>query len=150
MAATISWYNHALSKLVGLGVTPQASNFYVELLDSNASFDATDTTKDQVDNSGAYEVDGSGWTTGGENLSSVAISVYDTDKAAMDFADVSVTVTGSTLGPASAALIWLQESGGATESPIWYINFGGPVSKAVGEDFTITPNAIGICTFRVV
>lgn len=145
MADTYHEYNHTKSKLLGLGVTPQASNFYLELLSSSASFDATHTTKAAVDNSGSYEVYGNGWTQGGENLASVAVSIVETSKAMLDAADVDVEATGGAIGPASFALVWLDEGGaGTTKTPLWLYEFDDPITAAQGDFFLHRWSASGI------
>jgi hypothetical protein len=148
MAVTISHYNHTRAKLLDLGVGPEAANFYVELLDGDASFDATDTTKTAVDNAGGYEVHGNGWTEGGENAANVAVTVTATDEAMLDFDDIAVTATGGSIGPAEAALVWLDEGGaGTTKSPLWYVDFGEALTSSVGIDFEFNLAATGI--FRI-
>lgn len=149
MAVTVSTYNHTATKLLQLGVDPQAANFFLELLDSNATFVATHTTKSAVDNTGAYEVYGNGWTQGGENLTSVAVSTVTTNDAMLDAADVQITATGGSIGPADAALVYVDEDGGGTYTPLWFISFGESKTATVGNVFPVLWSASGIAQVTV-
>lgn len=143
MAVTISRYNHTAAKLMGGDV--DLDNLNLMLLNDSASFTASNTTLAQVSNSGTYEVDGSGWTEGGETLASVAVTTVDTDGAMLDAADVSVTATGGAIGPAYKAVIYDDTDG--DDAPLWFIDFDGAQTAGEGTDFKITINASGI--FRV-
>ena len=140
MAVTISRYNHTLKKLLNKEVT--LTTLKVMLLSSSASFTASHTALTSVNNSGAYQVSGNGWTAGGITLASVAVTVVNTNGAMLDAADVSVTASGGTIGPASAAVIY--DDTDASDAPLFYIDFGGAESAGVGTDFKITFNANGI------
>jgi hypothetical protein len=145
MAVTTTPYNHTRAKLLDLGMVAQAAYFYVELLDATATFVATATTKTAVDNAGAKEVYGGGWTQGGENLENVAVSVVDTNGAMLDCDDVSVIATGGPIGPAEAALVWLDEGGaGTTKTPLWFIDFGGTQAATETEPFEINISSNGL------
>ena len=149
MAVTVSTYNHTAAKLLGLGVTPQAANFYLELLDGDASFVASHTTKSAVDNAGGNEVSGNGWDEGGENMASVAVTTVTTNDAMLDAADVQITATGGSIGPADAALVYVNESNGGTLTPLWYIDFGESKTATVGNVFPVIWNASGIAQVTV-
>lgn len=150
MAVTISTYNHTARKLLALSITNEAANFYCELLNSSASFSATHTTKAQVDNSGAYEVSGNGWPAGGQPLASVAVTTVTTNDAMIDAADISVTATGGAIGPASAALIYVNEgNAGTTLTPLWFVNFGESKTAPVGTVFPVVINASGLAQITV-
>jgi hypothetical protein len=142
MAVTISRYNQTAKLLLNKEIT--LTTLKVMLLDSNASFTAADTTLATVSNSAAYEVDGNGWTTGGETLASVAVTTVSTDGAMLDAADVTVTATGGSIGPADAAVIYDDSMTSPADAVLWYIDFGGSETAGVGTDFKITFNASGI------
>jgi len=151
MADTISTYNHTSKKLLQLSMVDEAANFYVELLDATATFVATETTKTAVDNAGAKEVYDNGWTQGGENLTNVAVTTVNTDDAMIDADNIVVTATGGSIGPASAALIYVNEgAGGVTYSPLWYVTFDAAKTATVGNDFSFTINASGLARVAVV
>lgn len=136
MAVTIHEYNHTKFKLLDLGVTPQAENFYFELLDSNALFDVTNTTKTAVDGAGLYEVYGNGWPQGGVNLANLSVAVVEVSKVVVDADDITVEATTGAIGPASCGLVYLDEYGAATAmTPIWLYEFDSPVTANIGEYF---------------
>ncbi len=145
MAVTISRYNHTAKLLLNKEIT--LTTLKVMLLSSSASFLATHTALTQVNNSGAYQVSGNGWTAGGITLSSVAVTTVNTNGAMLDAADISITASGGAIGPASAAVIYDDTMTSPADAPLWYIDFGGAESAGLGTDFKITLNASGL--FRV-
>lgn len=96
MAVTIRGYNHNAARFMS-GANAVGDTYKVVLLSSSASFVATHTTLAQVTNSGAYEVSGNGWLSGGETLANVAVTTVNTDDAKWDADDLSVLITGGTL-----------------------------------------------------
>lgn len=139
MAVTISRYNHTTKKLVNKEV--DYTSLKAMLLNSGASFTATNTTMTQVTNSGAHEVSGNGWAVGGQPLQSVAVTVVDTNGAMIDADDISVEATGGAIGPATALVIY---DDGATKTPLWYVDFDGSQTAGEGTPFKITLSASGI------
>lgn len=142
MAITISRYNHTAKKIANKEVT--YTTLKVMLLDDGASFTAANTQLTQVTNAGAYEVDGNGWTTGGETLENVAVTVHDTNGAKIDADDVDVEADGGSIGPAYAAVIY--DDTDADDAPLWYIDFDGPQTAGEGTPFKIQFAADGIYT----
>lgn len=140
MAVTISRYNHTSKKLMNKEV--DLSTLKVMLLNSSASFTATNTTLNQVNNSGAYQVSGNGWTSGGVTLSNVAVTVVDTNGAMLDADDVDVEATGGAIGPAYALVIY--DDTDSNDAPLWFIDFDGAQTAGEGTSFKITFNANGI------
>lgn len=138
MAVTTSPYNHTLKLFLNQEVDVDALK--VMLLDGTAAFDATHTSVNQVSNTGAYEVDGNGWDTGGEALASEAVTVVSTSGAMLDAADLEVTATGGAIGPADAALI--LDATNAT--PLFFIDFGESKTADEGTPFKVTFNANGL------
>ena len=149
MAVTVSTYNHTATKLLNLGVDPQSANFFLELLNSSATLVATHTTKSAVDNTGGYEVYGNGWTQGGENLENVAVTTVTTNDAKLDADDVQITASGGSIGPADAALVYVDEDGGGTYTPLWFIDFGESKTATVGNVFPVIWSASGIAQVTV-
>lgn len=143
MAVTISRYNHTAKLCLNKEIT--YSTLKAMLLSADASFTATNTTLNQVSNSGAYQVSGNGWDSGGETLQSVAITVVDTDGAMLDCADLVITATGGDIGPAYRCVIY--DDTHASDAPLWFIDFDEAKTAGVGTDFRITFNASGL--FRV-
>ena len=146
MSVTVSVYNHTAAKLWDLSVAANAGNFYVALLTNSAVFDAAHTTKSQVDNVGAYEVYGNGWTQGGVALSGVSVST-SLDVSKLDAAGVSVTASGGSIGPAYNALLYIDENGaGTTKTPLLFIAFNEAKMASEGNSFNIAWDADGIYT----
>ena len=139
MAITVSVYNDTTRKIQA-GELIAADTYKFELLNNSATFDATNTTKTQVDNAGSYEVYGNGWTQGGMTLASVAISTVSTKNSKFSFAALSVTATGGAIGPAYKGVIL-----NTTDSTlVCFYDFGGVAQTAgVGTNFIITPDASG-------
>jgi len=145
MAVTITFYNHT-RKLFANGEVNLA-NLKLMLLDLGltspaAVFDATDTTIDALS---ANEVDGGGWTTGGEALASAAVTVVNTNEAKLDAADISVTATGVAIGPATHGVIYDDDqSSPAVKNLLFFVDFDGAKTADVGADFDVTFDANGI------
>lgn len=140
MAVSISRYNHTAKKLLNKEVT--YTTLKAQLLNATATFTATHTTLTQVNNAGAYQVSGNGWTAGGELLGSVAVTVVDTNDAMLDAADITKTATGGSIGPAYGCVIYDDTDAG--DAPLWFINFDGVREAGEGTDFKIVWNASGI------
>jgi hypothetical protein len=147
MPDTISAYNHTRKKLWDLSLVDEAGNFYVMLLDGTTAFSAAHTTVDQASDTGADEVDGNGWDAGGESIADLAVSIVSTSGAKIDATDISVTATGGDIGPASAALIYVDEGGlGSTKTPLFHLAFDPAKTAALGDPFTIQWDAAGIAS----
>lgn len=144
MAVTISLYDHTVLRFAN-GANAAADAYKVELLNDSATFTAAHTQKTQVDNAGAYEVYGNGWTQGGETLANVAISGADTNDAKFDADDVAVTASGGAIGPAYKALLYNATD--ANSPPVAFIDFGAAKTADATTDFKVTWNASGIVTF---
>lgn len=145
MAVTISQYNHTAKKFANGEVT--LSTLKVQLLNNSAAFNAADTALTSVNNAGAYEVSGNGWTAGGETIAGAAITTVTTNDAKLDGTDISKTATGGSIGPAYKAAIY--DDTDASDAPLFFIDFGGVQEAGVGTDFKITWNANGIATWTV-
>jgi hypothetical protein len=138
MAVTYSQYDHTLKLLLNREVT--FTTLKVKLLDNTASFTASQTTVAAVDGSGAKEVNGNGWTSGGITLSNVTVTQVTTNDAMIDADDVGVTASGGSIGPAYAALVYDSTS----NKPLWYIDFGQAQSAGSTTDFKIVWDATGL------
>ena len=132
---TVSLYNHT-RKLFANGEVV-AANLKV-MLTNNYTFAATETA---MTNATAAEVDGGGWTTGGEAIGSGAVTVVNTNEAMLDGSDISVAASGANIGPADGAVIYETDN----SKPLFYIDFEGDVTAVDGVDnFEILWNANGI------
>lgn len=142
MAVTISRYNHTVKKLLNKEV--DYTTLKMMLLSNSATYTATDTTLDQVAGANtpprANEVSGNGWTTGGEALANVAITIVTTNDAKLDADDITKTATGGNIGPARKAVIY-DDTG---DVPLWFIDFGQDEEAGETTDFKFIFNAAGI------
>lgn len=141
MAVTISLYNGVAAAILN-GSLDAADTYKLELLNNTATFTAANTTKAQVDNTGAYEVYGNGWDQGGETLANVAVTTVTTNDAKFDADDLSVTATGGDIGAAYKALLYNSTD----SSLIAFIDFGEAKTAGVGTNFLVSWNASGIIT----
>lgn len=139
MAVTISLYNHTPKLFANQEVT--LASLKLMLLSDTATFTAANTTVNQVSDTGANEVSGSGWDSGGEPVGSAAVTITTTNDATLDAADVSVTATGGAIGPAFKALL-LEGT-----KPLAFIDFDGSQEAGEGTDFKVVWNASGIITW---
>lgn len=145
MAITISLYNHT-PKLFANGEVDLGS-LKVQLLTDAAAFTASHTALASVNNVGAYEVDGSGWSTGGEAIGNAAVTTVTTNDAKLDGDDISVTATGGSIGPAYKAVIY--DDADAADAPLAFIDFGGAQEAGEGTPFKITWSPSGIITWTL-
>lgn len=142
---TINLYNHSAKLLANKQVT--LTTLRVQLLNDSATFTASHTALTSVNNSGAYEVDGNGWTTGGETLSGVAVTTVTTNDAKLDADDVSVTASGGAIGPAYKAVIY--DDTDANDAPLAFIDFESSKQADSGTPFNINWDSNGIFTWSV-
>lgn len=138
MAVTISRYNHTVKKLLNKEI--DYTTLKMMLLNNSATFTASHTALASVNNTGAYEVSGNGWTVGGIALASVAVTVVATNDAMLDANDISVTATGGSIGPAYKAVIY-DDTG---DVPLWFLDFGQVEEAGETTDFKFSFNASGI------
>lgn len=142
MAVTISLYNHT-SKLFADGSNAVADTYKVKLYTA-ATFDATHTTLAGV--GGTETTSGTGYTSGGQALSNVAVTTVTTNDAKFDADDLTWTASGGSI-TASYGVIYNDTD--ANDPPLAFIDFDGSQSAGAGTDFKITWNASGIFTFTV-
>jgi hypothetical protein len=134
-------YNHT-AKLFANGEVSLA-DLKVMLLSDLASFDATDTSIDDVAGAGpsrANEVFGGGWTEGGEAVASAAVTTVTTDDAMLDGDDIDVTATGDDIGPADFAVLYDSASGDV----LAFYDFEGSKTAPDGKSFGIVWHANGL------
>jgi len=129
-------YNNTVKNLMD-GVINQA-NLRLVLLSPSAVFDPTDSSMDEATNSGAWEVDGNGWTIGGEPLPNFANYLLGADEGMADFDDITKMAAGGTIGPAAAILI----TDGVV--PLFFQQFGTVLIAEEGTKFFVHVNANGL------
>lgn len=142
---TIALYNHT-TKLLG-NKEVSFSDLKFMLLDDGASFDATDTSIDDVAGaaspSRANEVHGNGWTEGGEALTSAAWTTVSTNDAKFDADDIEAVATGGPIGPADYGVIYDSDS----DKVLAFIDFEGEKEAGETTDFKVVWHSDGIFTF---
>lgn len=143
---TISLYNHTAGRFM-TGANSASDTYKVMLLTAAASFNATHTTLAQVSSSGAYEVSGNGWPTGGFTLTGVTVGTVTTNDAAFDAADVSQAISGGDLGPFSSYVIYNDTD--TDDPPIAFVTLDAPQTIADGNILGIAWNADGIVKINV-
>jgi hypothetical protein len=130
-----SYYHNCLRFMSGLN-TP-AKTYKVVLLSPSATFDPSHTTLAEVTNSGAYEVHGGGWASGGVALAGVAITADGTDDrdAMLDADDVLQLISGAALGPFGAYVIACTSDAGYP--PLAYVELDSSGTIPADTYFTI-------------
>lgn len=131
MAVTMSLYDHTVKLIVNKEVT--YTTLKTKLLDNTASFVGAHTAVSSVDGSGAKEVSGNGWPSGGKTLTTVVVTQVTTNDAVLSADNVTQTASGGTIGPAYAALVLDSTS----NKPLVYIDFGQAQSAGDTTDFKI-------------
>ncbi|ODT50254.1 hypothetical protein [Devosia sp. 63-57] len=142
MADTISRYNHTSALFLNGGV--DLNNLAIMLLTGAATFNAANTTLDQVAGavSGGHrprEVYGNGWDEGGEAFA-VTVTTVEGSGAMLDGTDIEVTATGGDIGPTEAYIIIDKTN----SRPLWFIDLDAPRTANEGTPFKITVNALGV------
>lgn len=146
MAVSTSIYDHTAKLFANKEI--ELSTLKVMLLDATASFTAANTTLNDV--AGAFhtkEVDGNGWTTGGETVASVAVTQVTTNDAMLDGSNVVVTASGGGIGPALYAVLY--DDTHVADAPLVFIDFGGSETAGDGTDFQIVWSSSGIISWTV-
>jgi len=131
-------YNYAKAELLRGHIALDTDTIKVALVTSSYSPDIdTHENFDDISN----EVSGTGYTAGGADLASKAVSKDTTDdEGVFDAADLTWSSASIT---ARAAILYRSSGVAATSQLIAYIDFGED-KTASGGDFTIQWNAEGI------
>ncbi len=132
---TVSIYDHT-AKLFANGEVTLA-NLDVMLLGSGYT-QADDHSSMGDINPLANEVHGNGWTQGGEDLPSPAITTVTTNDARLDAGQISVTASGGAIGPAVGAVLYENNGSDATNIPLLYITFDSASTASDGSPFQIS------------
>ena len=131
---TTRQYNHTARLFLGQQV--DINNLIVMLLDATGTFDATNVTLEDVAGvANAKEVDGNGWTTGGELFANVVAGTATTDDATLTADEIRVRATGGNIGPAYALVVYDGTSTG--DKPLFHVQFSEAVYAGEGTDFLI-------------
>lgn len=143
MAVTVSLYNHTAARFAS-GANA-ATDTYKVMLCTAATFDASDTTLEGITKTEVSS--GSGYSTGGEALTSVAVTTVSTNGAKFAANDVTWTASG---GSIAASFAILYNDSDANDPPVAFIDFDGELTATDGTDFLIVWNSAGIFTWSVV
>ncbi len=139
MAVTTSPYNQTMKKLLNAEYT--LSDLWVMLLNASGTFTATHTSIDSVAGAAsphrANEIYGNGWSEGGMNLASVAVTTVETNKAKIAGNTITVNATGGQIGPADNAVVYEKTSGDV----VCHIAFGESWRAGESTDFKVLEDA---------
>jgi hypothetical protein len=142
VAVTISLYNHTVKRFAD-GSNAVGDTYKIALYTA-ATFDAADTTLAGVTKTEVAS--GNGYTTGGQALTSVAVTTVSTNGAKFDADDVTWNADG---GPITASYAILYNDTDADDPPVAFIDFGRSESAGDNTDFLIVWNTSGIFTWTV-
>lgn len=145
--ATIQFYDHASRLIFANGIA--ALGLKLELLNNTASFTAANTTKAQVDNTGAYEVSGNGWAVGGVALANVTVATTGTNDVKVTADAISITGSGGPIPSAAAYKANLYADSLTNDPPIAFITFDAPLQAGEGTNLLITIPTTGLITGTV-
>lgn len=144
MAVTISVYNHTISKL--LNGTFSTSHTYIVNLYSAFTFNATHTTKAQVEAASTQLPTDFGYVQDNYALTNVAATQVTTNDGMWDADNVVWTASGDSLS-SSHALVYNDTV--TDDPPLLVVNFGETVTVETGLAFRINWNANGIFRFNL-
>lgn len=145
MAATANWYAQAFDSAFRKKIDVGADTFKMMLVTSAYTFDGdAHNFKDDVSN----EVSGTGYTAGGQALTTVALSYNSgTNTLKFDFDDPAWA--GATIANARAGIVYDSTPGTDATRPLMiYFNFGADQPVAAGT-LTVTLDAGGAATVTV-
>lgn len=145
MAVTAKWYGVPLASIVaGTETLDWDANTIKVTLHTSAYVPAQDTHDYAAD--ATNEISGTGYTTGGQTLSSKTVT-YDTstDEIRMDATDAQWT---SASFSAYYAVIWKDTGNSATSPLLAYVDFGGTETVSSGT-FTIQWDSTGVLKLDV-
>lgn len=135
-------YNRGVLNAFRGEIDTDVGTFKVCLLDSNHVEDSASTAN--LSAILANEITGAGYTSGGADLSNVAVT-HDTGADEVQISADPVTWPSSTI-TARYAVVYLSLGNPINDIPLCSIDFGSDQSSSNG-DFTINWNANGIFAF---
>ncbi len=137
MAVTVDWYNNYFEATLAGDIDWDADTFKMALTTSSYTYDKTHDFFNDITN----EVSGTGYTAGGDTMTSVTVTQDDTNnRATLDFDDPEWTT--STITARNGILY--KDTGVSTTSPlVLRINFGADFSSS-GTTFRIELDSVGM------
>lgn len=141
MAITVNWYGLGLLDILEAPRDLEAVTLKLALV-TNAYTPNRDTHDFWDDVSGSELASGSGYTTGGATLTSVATS-YDTasDEVRLDFDDVSWTFTAGKTW--LYGVVYIDTAGASSTDPVIGL-LTWDTSQTVSTAYTLTINSAGL------
>lgn len=139
MAVTISLYNHTVRRFLE-GTNASGDTYGVNLYTA-LTFDATHTTKTQVDTAATQVSTANGYVQDTKQLANVTVTITDTNGAVFDADDVEWTATG---GSIDAAYALIYNDTDADKPPVAMIDFDGTQSAGATTEFKLIWDANGI------
>jgi hypothetical protein len=136
MAVSVEEFDH-LKKMIRTDLDLDSDTFKVALVSSSYTFDSTDT---QWADMSANEISGTGYTAGGETLTSVTVS-------AAGVFDAADTVWSTATITMRRAILYASGTFGSLTNPVMisYLLDDTPADVVVSAaDFTLVWNASGI------
>ena len=136
------FYNNYYEEL-GKGNIDYTTNTFKLMLMTTSYTPNVDTEAFRADISG--EASGTNYTAGGQAVDNVTLTQDNTnDRAVVDFdAEVFSNVT---LSNVDAAILYKDTGNSATDVLICYIDFTEGPQNVFANDFTVTPDAVGVLT----
>ena len=138
--ATISLYNHTRSRFAS-GANAVADTYRL-ILCTAATFNAADTTLAGI--TYTEVTNANGYTTNGQALANVVVSIVSTSNARFDADDVSWAATGAGISASHGLLVNATD---VNSPPVAFIDLEGTQTAAAGTNFLIRWNAGGIISF---
>lgn len=136
------FYNNYHEQLGNAEIDYGADTFKIMLTTTTYT---PDVDNDAVRSDVTGEASGSGYTAGGETLSSVTITQDNTNnRANIDAADV--TFSSISVTSVDGAIVYKDTGSAATDTLICYIDFSEGAQTINSGDFTITFSADGVLT----
>lgn len=145
--ASIQLYDHYSRLLFVNGVA--ALGLKLELLNNTAAFTAANTTKAQVDNTGAYEASGNGWPVGGVTLANVTISTTATNDVKVTADAINVVGVGGSVPSTPGYKGLLYADSLANDPPLAFVTWDIALQAGEGTNLLINIPANGALTGTV-
>lgn len=144
MAVTINVYDHTTAKLLGDTFSP--THTYKINLYSAFTFNATHTTKAQVEAAATQLPTAAGYTQDNYVLTNVVTTQVTTNDAMWDADNVVWTASGGSIS-ASHAMVYNDTV--TDDPPLFVVNFGETILAQDALTFRLNWNANGILRFNL-
>jgi hypothetical protein len=140
--ATIQFYNHTARLIAEYGLANL--DITLQLLNASASFTASHTTKAAVDNAGAYECSGNGWTVGGVALANEDFVITETKNAKLIADAIDIVGVGGPIPSTPAPKAQLYANALAGDPPLAFVVFDAALQAGEGTNLRISIPSTGL------